>query len=190
MDIENNTQNNKNHDKNNKNSSFISLISNNLKTSIRIVLIMIILLGIAYPIILVVIGQITLPFQSNGSVIEQDGKKVGSKLISQTFVSSKFFHERASNDSASTVDPHITPENAYLQAKNVSKATGIPENTLRTLIDLNVEQNKVTNGLFFAPFYVNVLKVNLELVRQYPQVYGISSSSTSNSSLSIGPNGL
>ena len=176
MKIDNNTQNKNN---NNNNSSFVSLISSNLKTATRIVLIMVILLGIAYPIFLVVIGQITLPFQSNGSVIEQDGNKVGSKLISQTFESPKFFHSRASNESASTLDPHITPENAYLQAKNVSKATGIPENTLKTLINLNIEQNKVTNGLFFAPFYVNVLEINLELVKQYPQIYNISSQHSS-----------
>lgn len=175
---------NKYHNKNNKNPSFLSLIPNHLKTSIRIVIIMVILLGIAYPIFLVMIGQLTLPFQSNGSVLDLDGKKIGSKLISQTFESPKFFHSRASNESASAVDPHITPENAYLQIKNVSKATGIQENTLKTLIDLNIEQNKVTNGLFFAPYYVNVLELNIELVRQYPQVYGISSS-TSNSALSI-----
>jgi K+-transporting ATPase ATPase C chain len=149
---------------------------------------MVILLGIAYPIFLAIIGKITLPFQSNGSILEKDGKAVGSKLISQTFVSSKFFHERASNESTSTVDPHITPENAYLQAKNVSKATGIPQNTLRTIIDLNVEQNKFTNGLFFAPNYVNVLEVNLELVRQYPQVYSTTPSYNYSSS-SIGPSG-
>jgi len=173
MNINNKSQNK------NKNTSFLSLIPNSLKTSIRIVLIMIILLGIAYPIFLVIIGQITLPFQSNGSILEQDGKKIGSKLISQTFKSPEFFHGRASNESASNVDPDITPENAYLQIKNVSKATGIQENTLKTLIDLNIEQNKVTNGLFFAPYYVNVLGLNLELVKQYPQVYDMSSSSNS-----------
>jgi K+-transporting ATPase ATPase C chain len=183
MNIDNNVQN-----KNNKHSSFHSIVSTNLKTATRIVLIMVMLLGIAYPIFLVVIGQITLPFQSNGSILEQDGKKVGSKLISQTFESPKFFHPRSSNESASAVDPHITPESAYLQIKNVSKATDIPETTLKTLINLNVEQNKVTNGLFFAPFYVNVLEINLELVRQYPQVYGISLS-TSNSTPSVEPNG-
>jgi len=171
-----------NNDKNiqNKNkNTFLSLISTNLKTATRIVLTMVVLLGIAYTVFLVVIGQITLPFQSNGSVIEQDGNKVGSKMISQTFESPKFFYSRASNESASTLDPHITPENAYFQAKNVSKATGIPENTLKTLINLNIEQNKVTNGLFFAPFYVNVLEINLELVKQYPQVYNISSQHSS-----------
>jgi K+-transporting ATPase ATPase C chain len=182
MSIDNKSQNK------NKRFSILSLISNHLKTSIRIVLIMVILLGIAYPIFLVVIGQMTLPFQSNGSVLEQDGKKIGSKLISQTFESHKFFHSRAPNESASAVDPHIRPENAYLQIKNVSKATGIQENTLKTLIDLNIEQNKVTNGLFFAPYYVNVLELNLELVKQYPQVYDISSSSSSSNSSIVGSN--
>jgi len=163
--------NNDKHIQNKNKNTFLSLISTNLKTATRIVLTMVVLLGIAYPVFLAVIGQITLPFQSNGSVIEEDGNKIGSKLISQTFEIPKFFHSRASSESASTLDPHITPENAYLQAKNVSKVTGIPENTLKTLINLNIEQNKVTNGLFFAPFYVNVLEINLELVKQYPQVY-------------------
>ena len=66
-----------------------------------------------------------MPFQSDGSILEFDGEKVGSKLIAQEFESPKFFHPRPSSDSASTVDPHITPENAHSQVKNVSVATGI-----------------------------------------------------------------
>ena len=98
-------------------------------------------------------------------------RKVGSKLIAQEFESPKFFHPRESSESASTVDPHVTPENAYSQIKNVSKATGITENALRILLNLNIEKNKITNGLFFAPQYVNVLEVNLDLVTHYPEVY-------------------
>ncbi len=135
---------------------------------------MVIALGIAYPIVLAEIGQITLPFQSGGSILEFNGEKVGSKLISQQFESPKFFHPRPSSDSVSTVDPHITPENAYSQIKNVSDATGIHQNTLKTLLNLNIEQNKVINALFFAPLYVNVLEVNMELVNQYPEVYNVS----------------
>ncbi len=96
---------------------------------------------------------------------------MGSKLIAQEFESPKFFHPRPSSDSASTVDPHITPENAHSQVKNVNVATGIHENTLKTLLNFNIEQNKVTNGLFFASYYVNVLEVNMALVNQYPEVY-------------------
>jgi K+-transporting ATPase ATPase C chain len=34
-----------------------------------------------------------------------------------------------------------------------------------------VEKNKVSNVLVFAPPYVNVLEVNLELISGYPDVY-------------------
>lgn len=150
------------------------LVFYNIKTAIRVLLVMVVVLGIAYPVILAEVGQITLPFQSSGSILEFNGQKVGSKLIAQEFESVKFFHSRPSSESASTVDPHITPENAYSQIKNVSEATGIHQSTLRTLLNLNIEQNKVTNGLFFAPQYVNVLEVNMELVNQYPEVYNMS----------------
>ncbi len=41
------------------------------------------------------------------------------------------------------------------------------------LLNLDIERNRITNGLFFAPDYVNVLEVNLELINQYPEVYNI-----------------
>ena len=149
-------------------SSLRELLVDYLPPSIKVMLLMIL---IAYPIVLVFIGKYALPYQSNGSLITLDGKIIGSKLIAQQFNSTKFFHSRPSADSASTVDPHITPENAFAQVSNVSKATGIPHNVLETLINLNIERNKITNALFFAPDYVNVLEVNLELVKQYPEHY-------------------
>ncbi|HEY7572376.1 MAG TPA: potassium-transporting ATPase subunit C [Nitrososphaeraceae archaeon] len=151
--------------------SLRELLVHYLSPSLRIMLLMILVCGIAYPIVLVFIGKYALPYQSNGSLITLDGKTIGSKLIAQQFNSTKFFHSRPSADSASTVDPDITPENAFAQASNVSKATGILYNVLETLINLNVERNKITNALFFAPEYVNVLEVNLELIKQYPEHY-------------------
>ncbi|MDQ6669112.1 MAG: potassium-transporting ATPase subunit C, partial [Thermoproteota archaeon] len=122
---------------------------------------------------LVVIGQSTLPYQSNGSLITINGKVIGSKLIAQDFKSPKFFHPRPSSASASAsnVDPDITSENALLQISNVSQATGINKNAIRTLVELNVERNRVSNMVAFAPDYVNVLEINLELLSQYPDVY-------------------
>jgi K+-transporting ATPase ATPase C chain len=167
---------------NNNNGKILTLshVIYNLKTAVMILVVMGIGLGIAYPVILAEIGQVIIPFQSNGSILEFNGEKVGSKLISQEFNSPKFFHPRPASDSASTVDPHITPETAFSQIKNVSETTGIHENTLRILLNLNIEQNKITNGLFFAPYYVNVLEVNLELVKQYPETYNISIGNESN----------
>jgi potassium-transporting ATPase KdpC subunit len=146
---------------------------NTLSPAIKVVILMLVVTGIVYPLVLAVIGQSTLPYQSNGSLITINGKVIGSKLIAQDFKSPKFFHPRPSTDSASTVDPDITPEKAFMQISNVSQATGINQNALRTLIELNVERNRVGNMVAFAPDYVNVLEVNLELVNQYPEVYSV-----------------
>lgn len=149
-----------------------NLFKKNLGPSIRVIILMMLVAGIAYPLILTGIGQTLLPFQSNGSVITMDGKNpMGSILIGQKFTSPKFLHIRPAAQTASGVDPHITPEDAFAQAANVSKATGIPINTIRTLIELNIERNRIENLIVFAPHYANVLEVNLELVRQYPDVY-------------------
>lgn len=147
------------------------IISENIRPSLKVVILMIIVAGIAYPLLLVAIGEITLPFQSNGSLLTLDGKVIGSKLIAQEFKSDKLLHSRPAAESTSTVDPHITPEEAYLQVPRISKVTGLAENTLRTAIQLNVERNKVSNVLVFAPPYVNVLEVNLDLITGYPDIY-------------------
>ncbi len=137
--------------------------------AIRIVVLMIITTGVAYPLLVTAIGQTTLPHQSNGSQVILNGKVVGSELIAQNFNSAKFFQPR--NDSGSGVDPDITPASAISQIPAISSATGIPTNALKTLVDLDIARNKETNALVFAPDYVNVLNLNIELVKQYPDVY-------------------
>ena len=164
---------NESNSNNNNRTAIRNFLSNNLPASIRIVILMMLVTGIGYPISLLVIGEIALPYQSQGSQIIWNDKVVGSELVAQEFTSTKFFHSRLTADSASTVDPHITPESAYQQIANVSKATKIPENVLKTIIDLNIERNKVSNLVVFAPKYVNVLEVNLELIKQYPEIYSI-----------------
>jgi K+-transporting ATPase ATPase C chain len=149
----------------------ISLIKENLGASLRVVILMILVIGLAYPLLLVLIGDIALPFQSNGSLLTFEGKVIGSKLIAQEFKSDMFFHSRPAANSTSMVDPHITPGDAYAQIHNISKATGLPENALRTTVQLNIERNRVSNALAFAPEYVNVLEVNLDLIAGYQDVY-------------------
>jgi len=132
---------------------------------------MILVTGIAYPLLLILIGDVTLPFQSTGSLSIFDGNVVGSKFIGQEFKSEKLFHIRPTSNSTSMVYPHISPEDAYMQVPKISKATGLPESTLKRAIQFNIEKNKVSNVLVFAPPYVNVLEVNIELISGYPDVY-------------------
>ena len=54
-------------------------------TAVRALLILTCVLGIGYPAAVLAIGQVALPAQANGSLLEVDGEVVGSALIGQSF---------------------------------------------------------------------------------------------------------
>ncbi|WP_175775576.1 potassium-transporting ATPase subunit KdpC [Burkholderia anthina] len=71
-----------------------------MKTLIRPLVVIFVVLtavtGLAYPAVMTVIGQTVFPSRANGSLIEQDGKVVGSALIGQSFDAPKYFWGRLS----------------------------------------------------------------------------------------------
>lgn len=180
------------------------------------------LTGLAYPLTMTGIAGVLFPTQAQGSLIERDGKVVGSSLIGQEFKEDKYFHGRPSvttaadpNDATKTVpapynaanssgsnlgptskalsdrmtedvaklkaenpsmplpadlvtstgsglDPHISPDAALFQIPRVAKARNLPEDSVRKLVNDNVEGRFA--GLLGEP-RVNVLALNLALDR-------------------------
>jgi K+-transporting ATPase ATPase C chain len=71
-------------------------LTSSLRPALVMTLLFALLLGIAYPLALTGIGQTLFPQQANGSLIEQDGRPIGSALIGQSFASARYFHSRPS----------------------------------------------------------------------------------------------
>jgi K+-transporting ATPase ATPase C chain len=139
----------------------------NYRPVVGLALVSLILCGLFFPLLVTGIAQVILPYQANGEIVQLNGRNVGSSLIAQGFNSPKLFHARAANQSASGVDPDITLADAISQAPGISSASGIPSATLLSIVNKNAEG---TLWIFGSP-YVNVLKLNLILINEYPTVY-------------------
>lgn len=57
-----------------------------LRTAVLVTVAMILLTGIAYPLVMTGIAQVIFPDKADGSLIERDGEVIGSELIGQSFV--------------------------------------------------------------------------------------------------------
>jgi K+-transporting ATPase ATPase C chain len=64
--------------------------------AIRMLVVMTVVTGVAYPLIVTGIAQVAFKEQANGSLIIQNGKIVGSSLIGQPFSDAKYFWGRPS----------------------------------------------------------------------------------------------
>ncbi|NYE28449.1 K+-transporting ATPase ATPase C chain [Rhodanobacter sp. K2T2] len=91
-----------------------------LRQAIVMLLLMTVITGIAYPLLATGLAQVMFPGQANGSLIEKNGKPVGSALIGQSFTDARYFWGRPSatspnpNNSASSSGSNTGPSNPAL----------------------------------------------------------------------------
>src|SRR5579863_6409150 len=90
-----------------------------IRPAIVLVLALTIITGLVYPLAMTGIAGAVFPYQAQGSLIERDGKVVGSALIGQQFTSEKYFHGRPSatntpdpKDSTKTIDAPYNAANS------------------------------------------------------------------------------
>lgn len=67
-----------------------------LKSSVVAVIVLTAVFGLGLPALFTGFAQVAFKHQANGSLIQIDGKTVGSRLVAQAFVKSQYFHERPS----------------------------------------------------------------------------------------------
>jgi K+-transporting ATPase ATPase C chain len=67
-----------------------------LRPAIIVLVLLSLVTGVAYPLVVTGVAQALFPAQANGSLIERDGKPVGSSLIGQAFDDPKYFWGRLS----------------------------------------------------------------------------------------------
>lgn len=67
-----------------------------IRPAILVLLLLTAITGLAYPLAMTAIAGVIFPKQAQGSLIEKDGKVIGSALIGQEFKGDQYFHGRPS----------------------------------------------------------------------------------------------
>lgn len=103
---------------------------NHLRTGVSMIVLFTALLGIAYPLAITGIAGAIMPAQAQGSLIEKDGKVIGSALIGQNFSADRYFWPR----------PSATGEAPYNAAASSGTNLGTTSEKLRQAVKDQIDR--------------------------------------------------
>jgi potassium-transporting ATPase KdpC subunit len=117
-----------------------------LRPALVLIVLFTIITGLIYPFVITGIAQVAFPHQANGSLVEQDGKVVGSEVMGQAFSSDNYFHGRPSATVApDPADSTKTVDAPYNAANTAGSNLGPTSKTLIERITKDVEERKGQN---------------------------------------------
>ena len=117
-----------------------------IRPAILILVLLTLITGLAYPLAMTAIAGVLFPKQAQGSLIERDGKLVGSALIGQEFKDEKYFHGRPSATSApDPADATKTVSAPYNAANSGGSNLGPTSKALSDRVKEDVDKLKAEN---------------------------------------------
>jgi K+-transporting ATPase ATPase C chain len=123
-----------------------------IRPAILVLVALTVITGLAYPLTMTAIAGVVFPKQAQGSLIERDGKVVGSALIGQDFKDDKYFHGRPSATSApDPADASKTVPAPYNAANSGGSNLGPTSKALNDRIKEDVDRLKAENPAADVP---------------------------------------
>jgi K+-transporting ATPase ATPase C chain len=117
-----------------------------IRPAIVLIVALTLITGLAYPLAMTGIAELIFPGRAQGSLIEKDGKVVGSELIGQVFTKDDYFHGRPS--ATVTPDPQDPTKNIdapYNAANSGGSNLGPTNQALIDRVKGDVEKLKAEN---------------------------------------------
>ena len=123
-----------------------------IRPAIVLVVALTVITGLVYPFVMTGIAGVIFPYQAQGSMIEQDGKVVGSALIGQEFTSDRYFHSRPSATTGpDPQDPSKTVAAPYNAANSMGSNLGPTNKALIDRVTADVAKLKQENASAQVP---------------------------------------
>jgi len=122
------------------------------RPALVVLVILTLITGLAYPLAMTGLAGLIFPREAQGSLIERDGKVVGSVLIGQEFKGDQYFHGRPSaTTTADPNDPTKTIPAPYNAASSAGSNLGPTSKALIDRVKDEVEKLKAENPSMPVP---------------------------------------